>query len=208
MARMWARRPEVTSGCHACQSTMSQLYRLHHYPGPERRSQNTFPLCVNLSVCLSVNTSFSFTFLHLFSIQVCCNFPCFFWSLLSLWTWKTQGHLGLDNHAIPPAPFTWSSSPSLKIFFLFSGIQDPLSEIACLLRNWKYSLFIDAVTISFLVLPSQRSNPLPGRLGLVTSDQAHTGNRRRAVCWIIVPDYYMLGARSGMPSGYHFADPL
>jgi hypothetical protein len=115
------------------------------------------------------------------------------------WTWQP---------CHPPAPFTWSSSPYLKIFFLFSGIQDPLSEIACLLRNWKYSLFIDAVTISFLVLPSQRSNPLPGRLGLVTSDQAHTGNRRRAVCWIIVPDYYMLGARSGMPSGYHFADPL
>lgn len=84
---------------HVCQATVSHVCGLHHCPGPDLRSQNllllTFIYKTFQSVC---QHEFSFCFLFpLLPFWPCLNFPCLFWSLVSLWAWKTQGWLWLKT---------------------------------------------------------------------------------------------------------------
>lgn len=79
-------------------------------------------LCMNLfsqSVC---QHEFSFCFLPpSLPLWPCSNFPCLFWSLVSLWAWKTQDCLWLETlHSLgPPAYSCRHSSLSSRHRTLF-----------------------------------------------------------------------------------------
>jgi hypothetical protein len=80
--------PSGPHSWHACQTTVSHLRWLHHYPGLEERSQNgpLFTLMckpfqsVSLSTWVLLLLSSSFI-----PFWPCYNFPFLFWSLVSFW---------------------------------------------------------------------------------------------------------------------------
>lgn len=117
---------------HVCQATMSHLCWLHHYPGPELRSQNLLLLtfmCKTFQSACPHEFSSGFLF-PLLPFWPCPNFLHLFWSLVFLPAWKTRGWLWFEALcSLGLWSYSWShSSLSLGCRSLLSD-HLPIEEL-------------------------------------------------------------------------------